>query len=208
MLTKKQLEITLSKLKEVEKPSPSLEQYTIPSKLAADILNYAYLSTDIDGKKVADFGCGTGRLAIGAALLGAKKTIAIDIDQKVIDTAIKNVEIAEKLTKQKVRIEFIHSDIVNWMGKVDTIIQNPPFGIQTGHADRLFLEKALKSAKKIYSLHRSYEKSRKFIKAFVENRNGKVKNISTYKFRIPHMFRFHKKPKVEYDVDLFVIEVE
>ncbi len=208
MLTKKQLEITLSKLKEVENPSPSLEQYTIPSKLAADILNYARLAGDIEGKKVADFGCGTSRLAIGTALLGAKRTIAIDIDQKVIETAIKNVKIAEKLTKQKIAIEFIHSDIFDWKGNVDTVVQNPPFGIQTEHADRIFLEKALESSKKIYTLHRSYEKSQEFIKKFVEARNGKIKNIVTYKFRIPHMFRFHKKPKVEYDVDLFVIEVE
>lgn len=208
MLTKKQLEILLSKLKEIEKPKPSLEQYSIPGKLAADILNYAYLSGDIKGKKVADFGCGTGRLAIGAALLGAKGVVAVDIDENVIETSRENLKMAEKLSKQKLKIKFVQSDIEKWNGNVDTIIQNSPFGIQKRHADRIFLEKALELAKKIYSLHRSYEKSREFIKTFAEARNGKVKNIITYKFRIPHIFRFHRKPKVEFDVDLFVIEVK
>ena len=44
MLDKKQLEIILSKLKKVESPKPSLEQYTIPGDLAAQILNMALLN--------------------------------------------------------------------------------------------------------------------------------------------------------------------
>ena len=83
MLSKKQLEIILSKLKPIQNPKPSLEQYTIPSSLAAEILNLATLSGDIEGKKVVDLGCGTGRLALGAMLLDAKEVVGVEIDENL-----------------------------------------------------------------------------------------------------------------------------
>ena len=39
------------------------------------------------------------------------------------------------------------------LGKFDTVLQNPPFGVQKRTADRRFLEKALKVADAVYSLH-------------------------------------------------------
>lgn len=99
----------------------------------------------------------------------------------------------------------MHKDILEWKGKVDTIIQNPPFGIQKLHADRPFLKKALECGKKIYSLHRAYKESRKFLTEFIEQNGGRVERIIKFKFRIPYIFKFHKKPFVTYDVDLFVI---
>ena len=208
MLTKKQLEIVLSQLKENPNPKPELEQYTIPGELAAEIVNLAYLSGDIENKTTADLGCGTGRLAIASALMGARKVIALDKDKEVLKTAKDNMKLVEKLTNQRIRdkVKFVNKDVSEWKGRVDTIVQNPPFGIQTPHADRIFLKKALECGKKIYSLHRSYSKSRRFLTKLIEDNDGKVQKIIKYKFRIPHMFMFHKKPAVEYDVDLFVIE--
>ncbi len=49
-------------------------------------------------------------------------------------------------------------------------------------------------------------KTRDFLKAFVEKNGGKVLSVKEFKFDIPNMFKFHKKPKVSYNVDLFVIE--
>jgi len=92
MLSKKQLEIILSKLKPAENPKPSLEQYTIPSDLAAEILNLAHLSGDIKNKIVFDLGCGTGRLALGALLMGAKEVVGVDIDDKSLDVAEENIQ--------------------------------------------------------------------------------------------------------------------
>ena len=207
MLKKKQLSIILSKLKEIPKPKPSLEQYTIPSELASEIINLAYLSGDIENKRVLDLGCGSGRLTIGCSLMGAREVIGIDIDPYAIKVAMENVELAEKLTNQKLedRIRFFHQDVSKVKERVDTVIQNPPFGIQRRHADRTFLKKALECGNKIYSLHRSYEKSRKFLTGFITANGGRVERIIRFKFKIPHMFRFHEKPSVEYDVDLFII---
>ncbi|MEM5797663.1 MAG: METTL5 family protein [Candidatus Aenigmatarchaeota archaeon] len=207
MPTKKQLEIILSKLKPIQNPKPTLEQYTIPSDLAADILHFAYLNGDIKDKVVFDFGCGTGRLAIGALLLGAKEVIGIDNDYKVLETAEENLHsiILSKITV-KGSIKFIQSDIRDFSGNCDTVIQNPPFGIQTEHADRIFLEKALECGKRIYSLHKNgYEKTKEFITKLVESKGGKVEKILPYKFPIPHLFKFHDKPVKEISVNLYVI---
>ena len=209
-LTKKQLEIVLSQLKKNRNPKVELEQYTIPGRLAAEIINIAYLSGDIENKRILDLGCGTGRLTIGSVLMGSEKAIGIDIDEDVLKIAKENIKITERLTKQKIqkRISFLKKDASKWKGTVDTVLQNPPFGIQTLHADRLFLKKALECGNKIYSLHRSYSKTRSFLKKFIEQNGGKTERIIKFKFRIPYIFKFHKKPSIEYDVDLFVIKRE
>lgn len=206
-MNKKQLEIILSKLKPIQNPKPTLEQYTIPSDLAADILHFAHLNGDIEGKVVFDLGCGTGRLALGALLLGAKEVVGVDMDYKVLETAEKNLQsIISGEVAVKGSIKFVQSDIRDFSGKCDTIIQNPPFGIQVEHTDRIFLEKALECGKRIYSLHKDgYEKTREFLTKLVENGGGKVKKVLPYTFPIPHLFKFHDKPVKEITVDLYVI---
>lgn len=206
-MKKKQLEIILSQLKEPPLPKPSLEQYTIPGGLGAEILNLIYLNRDIKDKVVFDFGCGSARLAIGAAILGAKVVVGIDIDKSVIKAAKDNLILHETIISKKLPVRLVVCDIKNWFAKADTVIQNPPFGIQTLHADRLFLEKALECGKRIYSLHRGgYRKTREFLTGFIQDKGGKVEKILKFKFTLPYIFKFHKKPKVSYDVDLYIIE--
>ena len=207
MLKKKELEILLSKLKETEKPSVELEQYMIPSNLAAEILNLAYLSGDIKDKIVLDLGCGSGRLTIGSVLMDAKKVIGVDVDKKSIQMAKTNLRTVEKIANMKIhnRVKFVCQDVSEVKEEADTVIQNPPFGIQKLHADRIFVKKALECAKKVYSLHRYCKRSREFLTEFIEKNGGRIEKIIKFKFRIPYMFKFHKKPQVSYKVDLFII---
>lgn len=207
MLTKKELEIILSKLKPYGQ-KPSLEQYTITSSLAAEILHIARMNGDIVNKKVADFGCGSGRLAIGAALLDAKSVTAVDIDKACILAAKENLRIAEQLSGRKIKsIKFVCSDIKYFNGRFDTVVQNPPFGIQSLHADRIFLKKAIACANRIYSLHKNgYEKTVRFLKKFIENNGCRVLAVQKFKFDLPYTFKFHQKPKYSYSVALYVIE--
>lgn len=208
MLSKDQLAIVLSQLRTNPNPKVELEQYETPGELAAQIVNIAHLSGDVKDKKVLDLGCGTGRLGIGCALMGAKEVIGVDVDGEVLKIAKENVKVAEGLTNQRIinKIKFVEKDVSEWKRKVDTIVQNPPFGIQNIHADREFLKKALESGDKIYSLHRNgYKKTKEFITEFVKRNGGEVEKVLKFKFRIPYMFKFHGKPSMSYDVNLFVI---
>jgi len=213
MLAKKQLEIALSKMRVPEKPDVKLEQYAIPSDLAADIINMATVAGDIEGKVVFDLGCGSGRLAIGAALMGANRAVGVDVDEASIALAKENAKAAgvSDIT------DFIQSDIEEFSDNCDTVLQNPPFGMRsTKGADRAFLLKALQCVRRggrIYSLHRGgyegengNERTRDFLTNFVGQNGGKVLGVQEFKFDVPYMFKFHRKPKVSYNVDLFVVE--
>lgn len=46
-----------------------------------------------DGQSVMDVGCGSGILAIAAALLGSKDILGVEIDPDAVRTAIENVEL-------------------------------------------------------------------------------------------------------------------
>ena len=46
---------------------------------------------DIEGKLIADLGCGGGVLGIGAALLGAEHVLAVDLDPAALEVAAENV---------------------------------------------------------------------------------------------------------------------
>lgn len=203
-------------------PKPSLEQYTIPADVAATMLYVAaYTYNDIVSKTVLDLGCGTGRLALGAVFLGAKPVVGVDIDKTAIRMAFEN----SVKTKLKNRVQWITADIDAVHGRFDTVLQNPPFGVQRRKADRRFLERALEVGNSIYSLHKSLHKDEVFIKKLrasgtklmpvppssflkrhIERHGGKIKAVYAMLMTIPHMFRFHTKRKHEFMVDLYVIE--
>jgi len=212
----------LSQIAPHPSPKPSLEQYTIPADVAATMLHIAaYSHENIFGKTVLDLGCGTGRLALGAAFLRAKQVVGVDIDRDAVKVAFEN----SARTNLKEKVQWITGDIDAVHGSFDTVLQNPPFGVQRRGADRRFLEKALELGKVVYSLHKSSEKNRafmkkleankanvasiapcSFLKEFIEERGGRIKAVYAMVMTIPHMFNFHTKRKHEFVVDLFVIE--
>ncbi len=223
LVRKLDLEMLLSQVKSHPFPKPSLEQYTIPADVAATMLYIAaYTNNDIVGRTILDLGCGTGRLALGAAFLGAKQVVGVDIDKTAVKVALENSVKAGL----KDRVQWIAADVDVVHGMFDTVLQNPPFGVQTRKADRKFLENALKAGKAVYSLHKAPRKDKQlikrlkatrtnfllvspsaFIKKFAEEHGGKIKAVYTTLMTIPHMFAFHTKRKYEFLVDLYVIEV-
>jgi putative methylase len=221
LVRKLDLAMLLSQLEPPPSPKASLEQYTIPAELAATILHVAaYTYGDIVDKTVLDLGCGTGRLAIGSALLNAKQVIGVDIDKTAVKVASQN---CVKVGLED-RVQWIVADIEAVCGEFDTVVQNPPFGIQKRRADRKFLEKALGLSKTVYSLHKNPNRDRRlierlkaggpnivpvspspFIESFVKNHGGKIKAVYAMLMSIPHMFDFHVKRKHEFIVDLYII---
>jgi len=198
ILCKKKLEIALSKLDTPPSPRPRLEQYTIPSKLAAELLYISgFIHQDIRDKNVADLGTGSGLLAIGAGLIGAKHIVGVDIDSAVIKVACRN---AQKLS---VDVEWVIADIEAIRGPFDTVIMNPPFGTKRRHIDRLFLSKAMTTAKVIYSLHK--QTTRQYLCHFIELNRGLVDAIFPMELEIPYVFPFHTRKKYTVKVDLYRI---
>lgn len=219
IVRKLDLERFISTIKPNPSPKASLEQYTISEQVAADILYFAaYTNGDIIGKTVLDLGCGTGRLALGASFLGAKTVVGIDVDETAI-------AVASEITKiQKLNADWIIGDISAVAGEFDTVLQNPPFGVQKRRADREFLEKALEIGCSIYSLHNHpltdehlIHRLRKtnnrflqveassFMKRFVGANGGVIVAVYALLMTIPRMFNFHTKLRHKIVVDLYVI---
>jgi len=203
LVRKRDLERALSEIEAHPLPNAYLEQYTTPSNVAAETLYLAaYVYDDIIGKTVVELGCGTGRLAIGAALLGASEIFGVDVDGVAVKVAQKNAE----MLGVKEKTHWIVADIDVVKGTFDTLLQNPPFGVQRRRADRRFITKSLELSSTIYSFHKGGESNRIFIKRFIEEHGGKVTTIFPLNMEIPRMFKFHTKKKRSIHVDLYRIE--
>ena len=173
----------LQKSPDFESPKPKLEQYATPPDIVIEMVKLAYSLGHLDGT-VADLGCGTGRLAIGAALTGAEVT-GYEIDEEALDSAKDYSNI------HNLNIKWINSAIENINENYDTVLMNPPFGSQVAGADRSFLQKALKIAQNIWSIHIGHTK--KFIENFVEKNNGVVVSAYEFNFAIRKSMPFHTK---------------
>ncbi len=192
-LSKSRLAIILSQLKQFESPALLREQYVTDSEIAAEILWFAYMNHDLENRKIADLGCGTGILGIGALLLGAEMVYFVDSDENVLKIARQNVLFAENEAKTKIsdRAVFMHSDIKGFAEKVDSVIQNPPFGTKQKHADKPFLEKAFKISKVVYSIHKA--ESKNFIEKISQESNFRITNHFEFHFPIKATQKFHKR---------------
>lgn len=201
MVTKKELSRTLSKLKGFENPEVSLEQYLTPSEISSQSLWFIYMQKDIKGKIIADLGAGTGILGIGALILGAKKVYFVDKSLDALELAKSNLSMLKIDEKKAV---FVCDDVKNFDKKVDVVIQNPPFGVKRIHADREFLEKAIKIADRVYSFHKI--ESREFIDKFSNDNQFKSTLIFKFKFPLKWSYEYHKKPVRNIIVGIWKLE--
>jgi putative methylase len=191
----KQLEIALQKAQPYVKPSARFEQYSTPADIASDMLWTAFMDGDIQDQRVADLGCGTGILGIGASLLGASEVYGVDIDSHAIEVAIQNA------INLGANVHFEVMKVSDFQESVDTVIQNPPFGAQTRHADIPFLMTGMKVAPVMYSLH--LQDTEDFVRKRAEVIGSSAEALKRYIFVIPHTQEFHTKEKVSFNVTLF-----
>lgn len=191
-MRKRELEIRLESVRGFEKPDASREQYMTPATIAADVLFEAYSRGDIAGLKVVDLGCGTGMLSIGSALLGAGMVVGFDSDERALGVAARNAGALG------VEVDLRLSDVSEVDEGADTVVMNPPFGCQTAHADRPFLERALDISDCVYSIHMASTLG--FVEGFCARRGRSVFWRRTYKYEIPHQFSFHTKERMTVEV--------
>lgn len=198
-IRKRELAKILQSIASHPEPKARLEQYTIPADLAAEILFHACnFHEDIEGKSVLDMGTGTGRLAIGASVLGAAYVIGIDLDQSSLNVASSN---CKRLSQD---VEWILGDIRTMRGRVDTVLMNPPFGTRRVHADVEFLQVALELGRIIYSIHKT--PTRQFLQSWLQRHGANGTVVLSGDFEIPHQFSFHTKERRSVAVDVFRIE--
>jgi putative methylase len=205
--SKSSLAVTLSKLEGFERPNVSQEQYMTDSEVAASVLWNAFLLGDIQGKVIADLGCGTGILGIGTLLLGAKKVLFMDTDEKALERAKFNLS---KLKSEDYivegKAEWLNRDILDIRVKADVVVQNPPFGTKVKHNDRIFLEKAMETAPIVYSLHKSESKS--FMERFSGQKNAEITHIWNFRFPLKATFSFHRRQIHRIGVSCFRFEAK
>jgi putative methylase len=179
-------------------PRAALEQATTPAEAAADLLFAAVRWDGVEGRSVLDLGSGTGRLAIGAALLGAASVVGVEVDPRLVEVARAAAESAE------VRVEFVASEVSAWHRPAELVVMNPPFGAQRRHADRPFWDRALELAER--SVHAfALADSRTFIARRVVARGAQVLETQPVVWELARTFPHHTRRRVPLSVDRWAI---
>ena len=164
--------------------------------MAAEILfNACYSYGDIEGKSVVDLGTGTGRLAIGAAILGAEYTVGVDIDPDAVEIAWKNCKGLD--------VDWVVGNLTVLRGKFETVLMNPPFGTKQPHADVNFLETALKLGRVVYSIHKSSTKQ--FVESWLKAHDAVLETVMATRIWVNHQFHFHRKSTYPVEVEVYRI---
>lgn len=198
------LAMMLENVKPHPNPKVYFEQYSLRGDDAARILWFAgVVNDDIPGRRVLDAGCGTGVLGLGAVLLGAEMVLGVDLDDEALRVALDNA----KSLSLYFGICFVRADVSHLplARRLDTIIQNPPFGVHRRGADRIFLEAAIGSARVVYSLHKYTPSNHVFLSNLISKLGGRLSSHLRFTITIPHTFNFHRDVKRKVNVILYRI---
>ena len=205
MATKSRLTQQLGVVAGFDDPRADLEQYRTPPELAAHLVHTADLQDDIEDRLVIDLGCGTGMLALAAALRGPRSVVGLDIDPAPLSTARRN----ERRVASQTAVSWVRGDATRaplCPAEPTTVVMNPPFGAQRGneHADRGFLATASDISDVSYSIHNA--DSADFVESFAADNGGTVTHAFAAAFEIPRSFEFHAEESREIDAEVFRIE--
>jgi putative methylase len=182
-------------------PKREWEQVATPAEAAADLLLAAVRLGGIAGRSVVDLGSGTGRLAVGAALLGANPVVGVEIDPTLVDAATTAAAAADA------GVTFVTADVREWKGAADMVLMNPPFGAQRRHADRPFWDAAFDTARQ--SVHAfALADSRIFIARRAVERNAQILENEPVRWELARIFPHHTRARVRLPVDRWAITTE
>jgi putative methylase len=195
---RRDLEEALQSIPTHPDPDPSLEQVPTPADVASRLLFAAHGQGDIEGRRVLDLGSGTGVLAVGAALMGAREAVGVETDADAVDRA------REAAADLGVDVDFQVADVQDWTGTADTVVQNPPFGAQDRGADRPFLETAIAAAPVVYTFHLA--ETRDWVEGFVAEIGAEVTDAWGVEYPVPRLFEHHEEAERRVPVVLLRLE--
>ncbi|PIN70983.1 DNA methylase, partial [Candidatus Woesearchaeota archaeon CG11_big_fil_rev_8_21_14_0_20_57_5] len=197
--SKGELAKMLSGLRGFATPKERLEQYPTDGDTAALLLHHAQSHGDLPGS-VADLGCGTGILGIGALLLGASHILFVDIDDAALAIARDNLARAglreEKATFLKTDLlaikqqPAVHESPMTSL-KADCAIMNPPFGSRHKGADIAFAQLGLRVAPVIWSIHPG--QTRAMLEAKSARWGARLTHCISHSMHIPSMYDHHRR---------------
>jgi putative methylase len=182
-------------------PRADLEQVATPAEAAADLLLAAVRWDGLAGRSVVDLGCGTGRLAIGAAMLGAAPVVGVELDGRLLEAARRAGAVAG------VEVEWVVSDVGDFDRPADVVVMNPPFGAQRRHADRPFWDRAFDLARRTVHAY-ALTDSRTFIAKRAVARGAQVLETQPVAWEFPRTFPHHTRRKVTLAVDRWALRTE
>ncbi|MCI4373702.1 MAG: 50S ribosomal protein L11 methyltransferase [Thermoplasmata archaeon] len=180
-------------------PRSDLEQLVTPSEASVELLDTARRTVGLEDSAVTDLGCGTGRLAIGAALLGAAPVVGVDVDPESLTVARAAAKAAS------VTVEFVESDVTGWDTPTDVVVMNPPFGAQRRHADRPFWDAGFRVARRAVFAF-SLAESRTFIARRAVARGARIIETHPIPWSLARSLPHHTHARVPISVDLWAIE--
>ncbi|EFJ44537.1 hypothetical protein VOLCADRAFT_106378 [Volvox carteri f. nagariensis] len=206
----KELHALMQDIAPFPNPKVELEQYPTGPHLASQLLFAVDSSYDeLAGSTVVDLGCGTAMLSIGAALLGSRHVLGLDIDAEALEVAGENAAQYE----EPLPIDFLLADVRQLPRQLprlraDVVIMNPPFGTKQKGVDLAFLRSAFHIATtSIYSLHKS--STREFIAKTAKRElgAGSAEVVAQLRYDLPATMKFHKQKSVDIEVDLWRFQV-
>lgn len=200
----KELESWLQDITGFENPKVKLEQYETPAHIAARMVHTMESSFgDLQGKVVADLGCGCGMLAIGTVMMGASVAFGFDIDSDALQICQENLEELEVPSIELIQtdVKLLGGDQSKFHKFFDTVVLNPPFGTKHNHgSDMEFLKVALDISKTaVYSLHKTATRSHITKKA--ADWGVKMQVLAQLRYDLPSTYKFHKKKSIDIEVD-------
>ncbi|TNN12995.1 Methyltransferase-like protein [Schistosoma japonicum] len=162
------------------------------------------MDNSLEGMPVADLGCGTGMLSIGAKLLGVSCVLEFKIDEDAVTEFRSNLVTYEMLDEN---INITLCDVVRLFRQnnnkfVDTVILNPPLCTNPDNngVDMAFLHAALSIAhSNVYSLHKTT--TRNHVLRRIHNTGAQAKVIAELRFDLPRSYKRHRYDTVDNAVD-------
>lgn len=203
-MRQRHLAMRLSSLSPHPCNSVELEQYPTEGNLAAAWLTKINLGDGFEGKHVLDLGAGNGVLGIGAAFLGAAHVTLIECDATTVDVLRKNVQDVEGDSMCTVLEQTVKGSPIDLQKSVDIAIMNPPWGVQTQRADRVFFETVF--AMQIPIIHFLHSIGAEHLLPLAHNNGYALHSIYQDDFRLPAAYAHHSKNKASTRIRCYRLE--
>ena len=203
-MRQRHLAMRLSSLMPHPCQSVELEQYPTEGNLAAAWLTKIDLGDGFAGKHILDLGAGNGVLGIGAAFLGAQHVTMVECDSDVVDVLQNNVKEVEGVSMCTILKARIDGSALALEQPVDMVVMNPPWGVQTLRADRVFFETIF--AMEIPLIHFIHSIDAEHLMSLAHENGYDLHSIYQDDFRLPAAYAHHSKQKASTRIRCYRLE--